>query len=1240
MAENAGSIYAEIRLELQQLSADVKRVKEKFANMGSHVDGEMKKLSSGVDGTMGDLKNSVSGAIGAVPKAIEKNASEAIAKLKGSIDAAKKRIGELNKVKIHPLEVELELDKLKGDISAAKRRLKELSSIEAPAPEIQLEMERLKGDINAAQEKFRELSNVKITPPEVRLELDGLEDDVSAAEAKIKELESGMGDAFSGLPDFIGGPLRKAIGMVENSGEDAVSATAKTALGMKKAIMAVPIVGLIVAAAGSIKKIIGSVMQFINSTADAWIAHQQEIAKLNNLIQATGAIAWTSGRQVQAMAMDLSNSSGRAVNEIMAMQSIMLSFRNVTGDIFERANRAIVDMASVMGKDLASAANAVGRALDAPIEGLRALGRQGIIFTKTEQRRIEEMVNAGQIAEAQSYILRELELSFQGTAAAINDVNLAQQRLNNAEERIAIARGERTHGIRNWWTELRAARAEVRAFHREYFNMINRASNADFSSAITYAERMRSRLEEARGDMDELEFELAQDRVVTVELELHREKAKADMLVAMKDMELLWVTMTGTNRAFVLDLEEAFNAGGEALSDFLDAALDAAGHISPLRYQAFREEAKMLRIYQQQIAAIDGRLAAHGNSAAARTRYHNEQMAQMEQVNELAEKLTLIEQNRINTLQEIARAEAVGLMSAEMAEQSRLAAYRREAEAINTVITMSNSLRITNARAQQENAEVMDRLNSAIKAATSNYLALHAAVSRFTPATIGDLNNHIDEVLRALNHARRHYQDQLSRGAIDTEQFAELIAGAYQQATASLDSFNRQHGIMWEQNQSAFGRVRGLYARVESDLERVARKAQEAAEAGWNAEIGNEIALANARRINDLEAIREIERRIAEERLREEEVFQNASEEGQRAMLETSESLRRAVAGAELAEMLARFQSKTEQLSMTSLELLRAQREEALHLASAFSDLGGEYDKLRDTINAYFDELERMESRSGRSWQSMAQNVMQYAGQVAQIVSALGRLHAQSVRSETEMLRRELRERTAMLREQLAAEMQERLHAKGFVEAATEAQHERELQLAMESGDQQRIFEAHSNMERFLIEEEFAQKKLELDEYLAKREQALSHRAAVAQWRMQVLNAKVSAAMAVLSGFATQPFVPAGIVAGALAGGLGAAQIALVKANRPRLQSFNSGGIVAGNSFSGDSVMARVNSGEMILTRQQQQSLFDRISGNDLGGEKTVNAHIQICLDRKVIGDAVIKDINNRTYLIDAGSIR
>ena len=63
-----------------------------------------------------------------------------------------------------------------------------------------------------------------------------------------------------------------------------------------------------------------------------------------------------------------------------------------------------------------------------------------------------------------------------------------------------------------------------------------------------------------------------------------------------------------------------------------------------------------------------------------------------------------------------------------------------------------------------------------------------------------------------------------------------------------------------------------------------------------------------------------------------------------------------------------------------------------------------------------------------------------------------------------------------------------------------------------------------------------------------------------------------------------------GLVLGAVAG-----QVASIKQAKSILsgEKFESGGIVGGTSFSGDKVVAHVNSGEMILNREQQTRLFD-----------------------------------------------
>lgn len=62
---------------------------------------------------------------------------------------------------------------------------------------------------------------------------------------------------------------------------------------------------------------------------------------------------------------------------------------------------------------------------------------------------------------------------------------------------------------------------------------------------------------------------------------------------------------------------------------------------------------------------------------------------------------------------------------------------------------------------------------------------------------------------------------------------------------------------------------------------------------------------------------------------------------------------------------------------------------------------------------------------------------------------------------------------------------------------------------------------------------------------------------------------------------------------------------AATKAATKSMMAFETGGIIGGNSYHGDKLIARVNSGEMILNGRQQRNLFDAINENRLGGENS-----------------------------------
>lgn len=69
------------------------------------------------------------------------------------------------------------------------------------------------------------------------------------------------------------------------------------------------------------------------------------------------------------------------------------------------------------------------------------------------------------------------------------------------------------------------------------------------------------------------------------------------------------------------------------------------------------------------------------------------------------------------------------------------------------------------------------------------------------------------------------------------------------------------------------------------------------------------------------------------------------------------------------------------------------------------------------------------------------------------------------------------------------------------------------------------------------------------------------------------------------------------------------AAISTIVAAMASVPKFATGGIVDGSSFYGDKVLARVNSGEMILNRSQQRNLFNLINGG--GASNTVKFRIE-----------------------------
>ena len=161
---------------------------------------------------------------------------------------------------------------------------------------------------------------------------------------------------------------------------------------------------------------INSITRFGKECVTSAESANKSLSILNNTLKVTGASAWTTSEDLVKMSEEIAYSTNYTVGEIQDMQSVLLGFKNITGDTFREASDAITDMATVMGMDLKSAVQTVGKALDDPIKGLDSLRRQGFAFTDEQKEQLKQLVENGEQLKAQKIILDELNTTYGGAA--------------------------------------------------------------------------------------------------------------------------------------------------------------------------------------------------------------------------------------------------------------------------------------------------------------------------------------------------------------------------------------------------------------------------------------------------------------------------------------------------------------------------------------------------------------------------------------------------------------------------------------------------------------------------------------------------------------------------------------------------------------------------------------------------------------------------------------------------------
>lgn len=194
-----------------------------------------------------------------------------------------------------------------------------------------------------------------------------------------------------------------------------------------------------VAAAG-----VAGVTAFLVDSAQAASEAEDIQSQLNAVLKSTGGIAGVTAEQVNTLAESLGGMTKFEDDAIVAGENILLTFTNIGKDVFPQATETMLDMSQALGQDLKSSAIQLGKALQDPEAGVTALSRVGVNFTDQQKEMIKAMVKAGKVADAQKFILKELQTEFGGSAKAAGQtfagqLTILQNKLGNVKETIGTA---------------------------------------------------------------------------------------------------------------------------------------------------------------------------------------------------------------------------------------------------------------------------------------------------------------------------------------------------------------------------------------------------------------------------------------------------------------------------------------------------------------------------------------------------------------------------------------------------------------------------------------------------------------------------------------------------------------------------------------------------------------------------------------------------------------------------------
>jgi hypothetical protein len=1002
---------------------------------------------------------------------------------------------------------------------------------------------------------------------DIRIQLDSLQNDINAVKVMFSDMSTNL--------------------------DKQLKKNTKTTNNLKETITALSTAFL--AVKGAVSLFVGALkgaFDWINKQTMAYNTQQAELAKLNAVIQSTGAIAWTTGKNLMEMAGALSTATGFVKTDIMKMQAVLIGFRGITGETFERTTKAVLDMATVMGGDLISTANSLGKALDTPIQGMNSLARQAIVFSNADKEMVKQMVLSGDMLGARNIILEEIEKSFSGTAEVIKSATeslSAFNRLNAAKEEQAVQRGRQTTGFSAWWSNWRAAYKEADAAWLKVIQDAEDAKNR-IDQILQARQKLNARINTITHEMAHAsgeDLENMKDGLQMLNLEFERLNllaAEGRAAIALKELQDAWSIWAGQmgNTKESLEQFEKSNFAAEVIKNYKEAT----------------KEVKQMKDCIIEIETINSNIKEQRETEAAQLKIATDEI----------KKIREVELNREKTVKGINELYARGAIDIDEYYSRMVSAYQAEAMQINEIYVNAKYLETTEENIERVRREANISLSEAIRL----QLALNAASQ-----------NHIMSETQFLNERKKImdlYENRmlnlhniyigLDRDIANNVEYEKEALAIRQQQVIAMKNLIEQVKANNAQYPQTFEILQEITEEYEKQEQSVKRRREDE-------QLLNE---ANDLQLKRLQ-IGKNQFELEKDNLKiQEELLKKKVEDGEISQWVADLSLQairnyyKAQQEFNLNSAIEEHEKEIKAFGKTSVEVLQKEREEMLKTAEQFKDMEG-YDKLIKGINTYYNLLTRQ-----HYWEEFKKQAQEAMRQVGELFSAFSELKLAQAKRETDNQIKEWEKQHEKYQEHLDAELQARLFAAGLADAATSEQHEVELSRAKSTGDHRLIWEAEQARKKYEIEKDIAKQKEKAEDEYRKRKAEEEHKYALLDWKMQIAAGYVNAAQAILVASTVKPW-PAAIAAMAVATAVGAAQIATIHTNKPQKQ-FDTGGIVAADPYRGDNTPIMARGREMFLRQEDQANLFDmiRAGGNN---SQPIMVHTVIELDGEVLAEKI-----------------